>query len=264
MYKLSVNVVPGDDNKPRYFQLSFGPEANPNILQFDTHSVGHGAKTKATDWNADTVEVVLASIPAVLLTDEKQRQDLEIAIDEEMPVLMTLIRAEGETRPLRVILDDLEAVIAQLPDTSVALAQIPRVMAEVKAIQFRAAESPEVEYPQYPRPLAIGIMYSDVDGQLVTIDLLAMDPKLSEDSIFEILLEFDEDASKPKYDYAILLQQLGGFVDDHYNTYHKPTEKLLGLLMQYGLVTPDTTLEAFIAKGIADAKSQSDSQPDSN
>lgn len=255
MYKVNVTIKPGPDSVPRYLDLEFGLADKPNILRFDTQSAGHN-KEKAFDWNAEGKEVVLAAVPAALVTDEKQRADLGIALDEEMPVLMELIRAEGDARLFSVILDDLEAIVQQLPTDSQALATVPRVMAEIKAIQFRDAQSPEIEHPQYPRPLSIGMFYTEMHGQLATVDLLALDPKITPDSIFEILLDFDE-ADGPKYDYAILLQQLAGFVDDHYNTYNKPGMKLLGLLMQYGLVSPDTTLEAFIAKGLEDAKAQS-------
>ena len=261
MFNISVRVTPDTSGNARFLQLMFGQESNQNILQFDTYSVGDGtSKMKATDWNAAGVEAVLAAIPAAIVTDEQQRAALEIELDEELPALMTLVRAEGETRPFREILNELEAAVQQLPDDSAALAQMPRVMAEVKAIQFRAAENPEVEYPQYPRPLSIGVLYTEVGDRLGMIDLVALEPRITENSIFEILMEFEESESAPKYDYSILLQQLSGFADDHYNTYRLPTQRLLDLLMQYGLVTPDTTLDAFIAKGLENAKAQTDAQ----
>lgn len=243
MKTIELQLVPNKPNEetPRYLDVVFGDSTNPNKFRFDTRSAGH-IKTKSIDWNT-TQDVLVMSIPSLLLTSETDRQSLEIDISEEMPALMSLIRAEGETRPLGEIVDEYTAIIDELPEDSRAKALAPSPMFTVSQLQFRGLQ--EGEYPQYPRNCNVAFAYLEHGGSLVTVDILIMDPVIGEDSLFDIILEDDPVA---KYDYCVLLEQLAGFVDDHFSKYTGVTEKVFALMQQYNLVGDCKTLADFLQK----------------
>lgn len=234
---IELQLVPNKPNESpaRYLDVVFGEAGAPNKFRFDTWSAGHN-EIKSTDWN-ETQDVLVMSIPSMLMTSESDRQQLDIEKMEELPVFMRLIRAEGETRTLGEIVEEYTTIIDDLPEDARAKALAPNPMFTVSQLLFRGLQ--EGEYPQYPRSCSVAYAYVENDGQLVTVDILIMDSNVGPDSLFDIILEDDP---KLEYDYCVMLEQLAGFVDDHYSKYTAINETVFALLRKYNLAGECETL----------------------
>lgn len=254
MPQLSLHLVKDEDDREqtRFLEVHFGEPENPNKLVFDVRSVGgtfNGVASLSSDYNQDSHVTILAALPSHLMSSQSEREELQITDDTQIPVLMRLIYAEGESRTPEELCQYYTELCSLLAPDSMTAKSMPDILLVPKLIMFRGVM--EGEYPEYSRPLVITYAYVDVgDGELGIVDLLVFDPKISDTSLFEPVSLLpkaeDEQTVMPTYDYCVLTEQLASFVQDYYNRYRQPTTQSLNLLKQYGLVESKTTLKSFL------------------
>ena len=247
MYEFQISLTsdtPDVPNSPaRFLTVSFGREHQSKFV-LDIMSVGGGDPTGtelqlSTDYGV--TGAALMSVPAALVTDEKQREAAQISDASEFFALFQLMQAKKDTRTPEEVMVEYDEIVSGLKDDGRAKAMAPIAHAWLRHFQFRATTMQD--YPDLPMPAVVCFGYAlNDEGKAITVDLVHF--VMSEDSEEPFSCVISGENSEIRGE--LLIEQLASFSDDYYEKYRRMRPETYAFLQSSGVIPANITFEQYM------------------